>query len=145
KEDAKNNRRRQHRPWCRARAEATERQPTQEIHLYREVTSEALLVLLPVALLEHEVLLPNFMAAMALGLRRFFGGDPNHLELDLYSEPTLTEEGARRRYLVVYDTVPGGTGVLVELVQNSGAKLKQVFELARDALATCACQERDAR
>ena len=132
-----------HRPWCKARAKAEDKQPLEEVHLYREVTSEALLVLLPVAMFDYEVRLPNLEAAMSAGLRKFFGGDPNHLELSVHSEPTVSAEGARRRFLVVFDTVPGGTGVLVELARDGGAKLKKVFECAREILVNCECAERE--
>ncbi len=125
-----------HRPWCKAKDKGVA-----PIHLFREIESEALLLLLPVALLETDVRLPNFAAALALGLRGFFGGDPNHLELGRYSEPTFTSEGARRQFLVVYDTVPGGTGVLAELAKDDGVKLRSVFEHAQAALSTCGCAE----
>jgi DEAD/DEAH box helicase domain-containing protein len=143
KEENRRGREAKHRPWCRARAKPEDKQPMEPIHLYREIQSEALRMLLPVAMLDPEVKLPNIEAAMALGLRRFFGGDPNHLELDLYSEPTVTVEEARRQYLLIYDTVPGGTGVLAELARDRGAKLRQAFELAAEALRGCECAGRE--
>ena len=92
-------------------------------------------------MLDPNVRLPNVRAAIELGLKHFFGGDPDHLRVQLYSEPSREERRSRRRFVVIHDTVPGGTGVLAELAANGGAKLRRVLELARDALASCTCAD----
>ncbi len=144
-EDPQQRRRRRgplHRPWCTSRHKPDDRQPWAQIHLYREITSEALRLVLPVSMLDPEVQLPNARAALELGMRRYFGGDPDHLRVTLHDEPTFLAEGARRRYLVVHDTVPGGTGVLAELAAHRGAKLRRVLEEAREAVTSCPCRAR---
>jgi DEAD/DEAH box helicase domain-containing protein len=93
-------------------------------------------------MLDTEVQLPNIRAALELGMRKHYGGDPQHLRVELDDEPTFVHEGARRRYLMVHDTVPGGTGMLAELTRDRGAKLRQVFEAAAEALAHCGCRSR---
>ena len=134
-----------HRRWCTARTKPDDKQPWRQVHLYREVTTEALRIFVPVAMLDPEVRLPNVRAALELGMRRFFGGDPDHLRVTPYDEPSREERESRRRFVVVHDTVPGGTGVLAELAANRGAKLREVLEEARRALSECGCAERGAR
>ena len=133
-----------HRRWCSARDKAEEKQPWRLVHLYREVTSEALRLFLPVAMLDPGVKLPNARAAIELGMRHFFGGDPDHLRVAIYDEPSKDDPTSRRRFVVIHDTVPGGTGVLAELAANRGEKLRRVLELAKTSLEGCACAEREA-
>ena len=133
-----------HRRWCSARDKAADKQPYRSIHLYREVTTEALRLFVPVAMLDPNVRLPNVRAGIELGLKLFFGGDPDHLRVQLYSEPSSEDRRSRRRFVVIHDTVPGGTGVLAELAADGGAKLRRVLELAREALASCSCAESEA-
>ena len=84
--------------------------------LYRELTSEAIRMLLPVATAEVEKNLNSFVAAMDLGLRKKFRGEPGHLLSTTYDEP-IEGSDVRKRFLVLYDGVPGGTGYLKELMQ----------------------------
>src|SRR5690606_8114971 len=70
------------------RSKASDRKETVEsIYLYREIESEAIRILLPVA--EHEVdsKRASFKAALQLGLRRHFQGDPGHLQVKTMREP----------------------------------------------------------
>jgi hypothetical protein len=106
--------------------------------LYRELTSEAIRMLLPVATTEVEKNLNSFVAALDLGLRKKFRGDPGHLLSTTYDEP-IEGSDARKRFLVLYDGVPGGTGYLKELMQQPDT-LFEVFQFAHDVLATCPCQ-----
>ncbi len=48
--------------------------------------------------------------------------------------------GGAHQYLLLYDTVPSGTGYLKELMTEP-AKLLSVFEKARDALRSCVCNQ----
>ena len=79
----------------------------------------------------------SFIAALELGLRRHFGGRIDHLRVQTADYPT-PDGGPRQGYLVLYDTVPGGTGYLKELM-TAPAKLVSVLATARDALRTCVC------
>jgi DEAD/DEAH box helicase domain-containing protein len=106
--------------------------------LYRELTSEAIRMLLPVATAEVERNLNSFVAALDLGLRKKFRGDPGHLLSTTYDEP-IEGSDARKRFLVLYDGVPGGTGYLKELMQQPDT-LFEVFQFAHDVLAHCPCQ-----
>ena len=106
--------------------------------LYRELTSEAIRMLLPVATAEVEKNLNSFVAALDLGLRKKFKGDPGHLLTTTYDEP-IEGSDARKSFLVLYDGVPGGTGYLKQLMLTKDSLL-EVFEHARNVLAACPCQ-----
>ena len=51
-----------------------------------------------------------------------------------------TAGGAPHQYLLLYDTVPSGTGYLKELMTEPG-QLLSVFEEARAALKSCVCNQ----
>ena len=53
------------------------------------------------------------------GLERQFGGKVDHLRVAHQSEPIGSNDD-RRHYLVLYDSVPGGTGYIQELLANVG-------------------------
>lgn len=106
-------------------------------YLYREFSSEAVKILLPISGIEgFEVRLQSFIAAFHLGLRKQFGGDIDHLRGMLHTEP-FHDSNLRTRYLVIYDTVPGGTGYLKELAQPD--KLLGVLDMALQMLERCPC------
>ena len=108
------------------------------LYLYREFRSEAIRMLLPVAdggRSDRRTV--SFVAALELGLRRRFGGRIDHLRVQNAEYPTA-DGGPRQGYLVLYDTVPGGTGYLKELM-TAPEKLVAVFATAREALAACVC------
>jgi DEAD/DEAH box helicase domain-containing protein len=122
-----------HTPLCPVRRRQ-EKAVFERVYLYREFRSEAIRLLLPVSELEDAALLHSLKAALFLGFRKKFRGHPDHLAVTLMSEP---RRGELRRFLVVYDTVPGGTGYLADLWKQDG--ILDVLELARDAMQTCRC------
>ena len=65
-------------------------------------------------------------------------GDPGHLLTTVMDEPVPGSD-VRKRYLVLYDGVPGGTGYLKELMRDQQSLL-EVFEQAYDVLKNCTCQ-----
>jgi DEAD/DEAH box helicase domain-containing protein len=127
-----------HSPWCRYRKDPEKEKAVRACYLYREFTSEAIRMLLPVAATEIERNIESFVAALQLGLRKKFLGDPGHLNTTVYDEPIEGSE-SRRRYLVLYDGVPGGTGYLRELMRHP-EQLHEVFQKAYDALSVCECR-----
>ncbi|MFN7698896.1 MAG: DEAD/DEAH box helicase [Deltaproteobacteria bacterium] len=134
--------RERHRAWCPERKKAEDKQRFREVHLLRELKSEALRLVVPNAAGEDPARdLANLSAALRLGLRRFYGGEPEFLEVHAYDEPLPAEEG-RRRYVVVMDRVPGGTGLLAELALEKGRALHEALTYARTVLRDCACQRR---
>jgi DEAD/DEAH box helicase domain-containing protein len=105
--------------------------------LYRSVTSEAIRILLPVSTTLVEEKMATFEACLDLGLRKKFRGNPDHLHILSHTEPT--EDGNRRRYLVIYDSVPGGTGFLKELARPEN--FFDILQLALDTLVSCKCRQ----
>lgn len=118
------------------------------IYLYREFSSEAVRLLLPLADLGSARGLHSFVAAFQLGLRDKYGGQVDHLQTLVYSEPEQ-ESLLRKQFLVVYDTVPGGTGYLKEFSHPpaDGAlhPMLDVLRRARDRIRSCVCFDDDQR
>ena len=107
------------------------------LYLYREFRSEALRMLLPGGGGDRsDPRTVSFVAALELGLRRRFRGRIEHLRVLPAEYPAA--DGLRRGCLVLYDTVPGGTGYLKELM-TAPDQLAAVFRAAREALRTCPC------
>jgi DEAD/DEAH box helicase domain-containing protein len=109
------------------------------LYLYREFTSEALRILVPYTRngMDEEVI-QSFMAALQLGLKKRFGGKVDHLRLMLQDEPGR-DGGPRRQYVVLYDSVPGGTGYLHQLLAQDAGTLADVLRLALAAITGCSC------
>lgn len=111
------------------------------LYLYREFTSEALRILVPYTkngVDEHVV--QSFMAAVQLGLKKRFGGKVDHLRMVLQDEPGK-DGGPRRHYVMLYDSVPGGTGYLHQLLAKDAGTLADVLKMALQAVTTCACNQ----
>ncbi|MDQ6992091.1 MAG: DUF1998 domain-containing protein, partial [Mariprofundus sp.] len=148
-QERRNNVEQKHAYACKVADKKDENNLIDCLYLYREFTSEALRILLPVSTVEGgDQSLNSFIAGLQLGLKRRFGGKVDHLRVMDYGEP-ISENGAasdyQRRYLMLYDSVPGGTGYLHELMQTP-EQLLDVFRQARDVMASCACnhdQEKD--
>jgi DEAD/DEAH box helicase domain-containing protein len=129
-----------HRGNCTAKHKP-KHQPT-PIHLYRELKSEAIRILLPFSTEEAKKREANVRAAIRLGVKTLYGGDPEFLGVDIYDEPHASNDKARRRYLIIQDMVPGGTGLLAELALSKGSKLKEALELSLGRLRQCGCNKR---
>jgi DEAD/DEAH box helicase domain-containing protein len=109
------------------------------LYLYREFQSEALRILVPYT--RHgmdEDIVQSFIAALQLGLKRRFGGRVDHLRITTQDEPGL-EGGQRRMYVLLYDSVPGGTGYLHQLLSQDAQTLIDVLRLAMEAMTQCRC------
>ena len=129
-----------HRYWCRFHSQP-KADAFQSVFLYREVESEAIRFLLPLSTLKADAKSTSLKACLSLGLRLRFGGRPSHLQIKHQTVPEAGLGSGVRNYLVLYDTVPGGTGYLKEFVKDP-VKLREVFEGALKALKSCACQRK---
>jgi DEAD/DEAH box helicase domain-containing protein len=112
------------------------------LYLYREFASEALRLLLPLADMSTTKQLHSFVAALQVGLEERFGGSVDHLHTTVYSDPV--EGGTlRKQYLVIFDTVPGGTGYLKQLItpQSEGGEMPlfEAMDMARKRIESCLC------
>lgn len=111
----------------------------EEIFLYRKMETEALRILLPVQEFNTESSVLMFKAGITLGLKKYYRGNPDHIDIKEYSEYNQKTQ-RNDRYLVLYDIVPGGTGYLGKLFDKNEFNwvLKNAFENIRD----CNCQYR---
>lgn len=127
-----------HRAWCKVRSGA--RAPLWDsLVLAHELTTEAVRILLPIAEFEAAERIASFKAALMLGLRDSFGGDPSHLRVIESDFPAPGgDPKIRNRLLVVHDTVPGGTGYLPRLADPS--RLREILTRASELITTCDCQ-----
>lgn len=111
------------------------------LYLYREFASEALRILVPYTRSGlDETVLQSFMAALQLGLKRRFGGKVDHLRITDQEEPGR-DGGPKRHYVLLYDSVPGGTGYLHQLLSQDAQTLTEVLEQAYQAIQSCSCNE----
>lgn len=109
--------------------------------LYRELTSEALRLLVPSVGVAQNDELDSFVAALQLGLEAHFKGNIDHLGSCTEMRP-LPGSSFSRIYLVVYDKVPGGTGYLKELSLDS-SKIIKVLKTSLEILRDCQCKAED--
>ena len=110
------------------------------LYLYREFSSEALRILVPYTRAGmSDGVIQSFMAALQLGLKKRFGGRVDHLRMTLQDEPGR-DGGPRRQYVVLYDSVPGGTGYLHQLLARDAGTLADVLRMALEAINTCGCR-----
>lgn len=111
------------------------------IYLYRQFHSEAIRFLLPAGPFSGTPRnLQSFIAALLMGLREHFHGNIDHIACTIQEEPLEPGSQARKRYLVLYDCIPGGTGYLKELVNNPG-NLMNLMQRALEILEQCECRD----
>ena len=128
-----------HAPYC-SRRRSAEAVTQQCVFLYREFVSEGIRLYLPEGGAgESESRLLSFVAAVELGLTRRFRGAVDHLRIALDIRMAAGQD-TPRCYLVIYDSVPGGTGYLKELMR-APEPLLEVLVTALQALNECACNQ----
>ena len=114
------------------------------VYLYREFSSEALRLLLPLTDFGTTRQLHSLIAALQLGLEHYFAGNVDHLRTTIYSDP-VPGSALRKQYLVLFDTVPGGTGFLKQLVTRGASEsseeipLFQAMRKALERIENCPC------
>ena len=125
---------------CRYRDKSSSAEFRQLLFMYREFGSEAVRFLLPGASFWDEAGQPSFIGALHLGLRQRFGGKVDHLQSAFAEEPQPGSQ-QRKTFLYLFDSVPGGTGYLRQLMESGGNDLHQVFLKSLEALQTCNCSD----
>ncbi|MER5477539.1 DEAD/DEAH box helicase [Streptomyces sp. NPDC002734] len=130
-----------HRPWCPVRRRDKQAAPEDvQVLTATEHRTEALRILLPAATLNVPERLASFSAALHLGLALRYGGDPDHIRSTPATEPDR-ETDLTRNYLVLYDSLPGGTGYLQRLVDRDGEEFRAVLAGAQQTLRHCPCRD----
>lgn len=109
------------------------------LFLYREFSTEILRLLVPATTMDSSsVKMESFVAAFMLGMKEYFG-NVDHLRATI-SEVPVPEADYRKQYLVIYDSVPGGTGYLKQLMHEKNA-LIEIFEKALHVMENCSCKD----
>ncbi|HEU5026824.1 MAG TPA: DEAD/DEAH box helicase [Spirillospora sp.] len=131
-----------HRPWCpQRRGGDVEHEP---LILAHELRTEALRILVPIATTMIPERTVTFEAALMAGIARKYGGDPAHLRIVTATMPDhLHHSGHRRRFLVLHDTLPGGTGYLHRMSTEAG--FREVLQEAYEVVFHCPCANEEGR
>ena len=107
--------------------------------LYREFETEALRILIPATTMDSSnVRVESFVAAFMLGMKKKFG-NVDHLRATV-SEVPIPDADYRKQYLVIYDSVPGGTGYLKQLMNDQNGII-DIFTLALETMEKCSCND----
>ena len=109
----------------------------EHIYLYRQLKTEAIKILLPVQILDTQSTIQLFKAGIELGMRYFYQSSPDHIKIDVYEEYNRATQ-QKDNYLVMYDTIPGGTGYLSKLYSTE--KFSELIQIAYDKISSCNCQ-----
>jgi replicative superfamily II helicase len=128
-----------HRPWCPERGRVGEHA---DLILAHKLDTEALRILVPVATALIEERMASFAAALMAGVAAKYGGHPDHLDVVAATMPDQ-ETGRWRRFLVLHDTLPRGTGYLQRLADQ--AEFRDVLDHAHHIVADCPCQDEGKR
>jgi DEAD/DEAH box helicase domain-containing protein len=129
-----------HYVWCKKREEQYDNKADdvfEEIYLFRHLKTEAIKILLPVQEFDSESTIAMFKSGIEIGLKHYYKGNPQHIEIKEYKE--LNKQTLRNdRFLVLYDVIPGGTGYLSKLFDKEQFTL--LIESAYKSIKECSCQ-----
>lgn len=109
-----------------------------EVYLYRKFNTEALQILLPVQDFRSNESVSIFKAGLMLGLKEYYKGHPDHINIRPYEEYNR-ETGRKENYLVMYETIPGGTGYLAKLFSKE--EFNELLNIAYNHIKHCSCKD----
>ncbi|MBK5938332.1 DEAD/DEAH box helicase [Halochromatium roseum] len=130
-----------HTPDCRDRHAEGDEHLLDRLFLYREFESECLRIMVPKGFGSGEQTTYSFMSALQLGLRKRFGGKVDHLRFETMFEAGA-DAGSGKTFILIYDSVPGGTGYLQQLLSGKADTLVAVLAAAHAVIRRCTCQTR---
>lgn len=130
-----------HTPDCADRHTAGTDHLEDMLFLYREFESECLRIMVPKGFGSGERTTYSFMSALQLGLRKRFGGKVDHLRFETMSEAGAGD-GSGKTYILIYDSVPGGTGYLQQLLADEADTLTEVLAAAHTVIRDCGCKDK---
>ncbi len=132
-------RKQEHTPDCQDRHSTGSEHLLDRLFLYRRFESECLRIMVPKGFGSGERTTYSFMSALQLGLRKRFGGKVDHLRFETMSEAG-SGDGSGKTYILIYDSVPGGTGYLQQLLAGDADTLTEVLAAAHGVIRDCGCQ-----
>ena len=109
----------------------------EKLYLYRHMQTEAIKILLPIQILDAQAAVEMFKSGIELGLKEYYHSSPEHIRIDSYTEANMAT-GRKDYYLVMYDTIPGGTGYLAKLYNTE--EFSKLLQKAYDNIKDCLCQ-----
>lgn len=131
----------QHYPFCTCKgtafADDKKREVFETLYLYRHMQTEAIKILLPLQILDANAAVEMFKAGIQLGMKAYYKSSPEHIRIDAYTEMNMATM-KKDYYLVMYDTIPGGTGYLSKLYNTD--EFTKLLQLAYDKIHDCQCQ-----
>ncbi len=110
----------------------------EELYIYRKFQTEALKILLPVQDFRTSEKVSIFKAGLLLGLKNYYKGNPDHVHIREYEEFN-SESGRKERFLVMYESIPGGTGYLSRLFDTK--EFTELLNTAYDQIKNCTCKD----
>ena len=118
-------------------ADDTKGEVFERLYLYRQMRTEAIKILLPIQIMDVKAAVEMFKAGIELGMKEYYHSSPEHIRMDSYSEMNQAT-GKKDYYLVMYDTIPGGTGYLAKLYDTE--EFSKMIRLAYEKIKDCTCQ-----
>lgn len=107
------------------------------LYLYRHMQTEAIKILLPIQIMDAAAAVEMFKAGVELGMKAYYKSSPEHIRIDSYEEMNLATM-KKDHYLVMYDTIPGGTGYLSKLYDTE--EFTKLLQTAYEKIHECTCQ-----
>lgn len=131
-----------HYPFCNHKdvgypADEQHKDTYERLYLYRTMQTEAIKVLLPIQLFDTEASTQLFKAGLELGMRKYYKSNPEHLHIDAYQEYNHAMQSFDN-YLVIYDTIPGGTGYLAKLYDKT--EFSHLLRICYEHIRDCECR-----
>ncbi|MDU1587788.1 MAG: DEAD/DEAH box helicase [Cutibacterium avidum] len=127
----------EHAPWCKYRESSDDNNIS--IALGRTLTTQGVVLPLPWRITTADKFaVPSLAAAVLMGLRRRFGGSPDHIGVASIIDPAPAGQ-QNLPALLLHDLVPGGTGYLAQLADPD--KLWEVLYQAWTIVHDCPCQD----
>lgn len=109
----------------------------EEVYFFREIQTEVLKIVLPIQEFNSEADIRMFEAGIDVGLKKYFKGNPGHIRILPYREFNRKTDKFDR-FLLLYDTIPGGTGYLEQLFDHKEFSL--LLRYGYEAIRDCSCQ-----
>jgi DEAD/DEAH box helicase domain-containing protein len=94
-------------------------------------------MLLPIQLFDTQAATEMFKAGLELGLRYYYKSNPEHIRIDAYKEWN-NATGQFDNYLIIYDTIPGGTGYLSKLYDTK--EFSELIRISYEHIRDCECR-----